>query len=170
MEFQELIHNRFSVRGYKPDLVEDKKLHQVLEAAIAAPTAANRQPFQIIVITTAGRQEELSRIYNREWFTQAPYVICICTIPEQGWVRQQDGANYAVVDTAIATDHLVLAAHDLGLGTCWIAHFDIDAAREILGLPENVHPLVFTPLGYPDVPQRETKRKALNELVRYEKW
>lgn len=170
MEFQDLIRNRFSVRGYKSDPLEDEKLQQVLSAAALAPTAANRQPFQLIVIKTAGREEELARIYGREWFTQAPYVVCICTIPDQSWVRQQDGANYAIVDAAIAMDHLILAAHDMGLGTCWIAHFDIDAAREILALPETVHPLIFTPLGYPNAPQRETKRKALDELVRYEKW
>ena len=170
MEFQDLIRKRFSVRGYKSDPVEDEKLQKVLEAATIAPTAANRQPFQLIVIKTACREEELARIYGRDWFIQAPYVICICTIPDEGWVRQQDGANYAVVDAAIAMDHLILAAHDLGLGTCWIAHFDIDAAREILALPKTAQPLIFTPLGYPNAQPRETKRKMLNDLVRYEKW
>ena len=170
MEFQDLIRKRFSVRGYKSETVEEEKLQRVLEAAAVAPTAANRQPFQLIVIKTAGREEELGRIYGRDWFTQAPYVICICTTPEKAWVRKQDSVNYAEVDAAIAMDHLILAAHDVGLGTCWIAHFDIDAAREILELPESAHPLVFTPLGYPDATPRETKRKTLDELVRYEKW
>ena len=170
MEFQDLIRKRYSVRGYKSDPVEDEKLQKVLEAAIVAPTASNRQPFQLIVIKTAGREEELGRIYSRNWFTQAPYVICICTIPENAWVRKQDGANHADVDATIAMDHLILAAHDLGLGTCWVADFDIDAAREILALPETIHPLIFTPLGYSDAQPRETKRKKLNEIVRYEKW
>jgi nitroreductase len=67
MEFAELIRTRYSVRAYKPDPVEEEKLNQVLEAARLAPTAANRQPFQLIVIPTAGREAELRRVYHRRW-------------------------------------------------------------------------------------------------------
>jgi nitroreductase len=169
MEFAELIKKRYSVRAYKPDPVEEKKLRQVLDAMRLAPTAANRQPFQIIVIRTAGRQAELRRIYDRYWFVQAPLIICACGIPAQNWVRS-DGKNYNDVDVTIAMDHLILAAADLGLGTCWIADFDPMAAREVLGLPEGVEPVVFSPLGYPADQPRSKKRKALSELVRYEHW
>ena len=65
---------------------------------------------------------------------------------------------------------MTLAAAELGLGTCWIGAFDATAAREILGLPEDVEPIVFTPLGYPADEPRPKKRKALEELVRYERW
>ncbi len=169
MKFLELVEKRYSVRAYKPDPVEDEVLNQVLEAARLAPTAANRQPFQLIVIHTAGREAELKRIYNRDWFVQAPLVICACGIPAQGWVRR-DGQNYADVDVAIAMDHLILAAASLGLGTCWIAAFDPTAAREVLGLPDGVEPVAFTPLGYPADRPGLKKRKALSELVRYEHW
>ena len=74
MEFAELIEKRYSVRAYKSDLVDDDKLQQVLEAARLAPTAANRQPFQLIVIHTEGREAELKRVYGRDWFVQAPVV------------------------------------------------------------------------------------------------
>ncbi len=169
MEFSELIRKRYSVRAYKPDPVEEDKLHQVLEAARLAPTAANQQPFQLIVVHTAGREEEVRRIYNRDWFVQAPLVICICGIPAQGWVRR-DGKNYTDVDVAIVMDHLILAATDLGLGTCWIGAFDVQAAREVLGLPDDVEPIAFTPLGYPADRPGPKKRKPLSELVRYEHW
>jgi len=169
MEFSELIEKRYSVRAYKPDPVEDDKLQQVLQAARLAPTAANRQPFQLIVIHTAGREAELKRIYNRDWFVQAPLVICACKIPAQGWVRG-DGKNYNDVDVAIAMDHLILAAANAGLGTCWIAAFDATAARQVLHLPDDVEPIVFTPLGYPADQPGPKRRKALSELVRYEHW
>jgi nitroreductase len=172
MEFSELIQKRYSVRAYQPDPVEDAKLQQVLEAARLAPTAANRQPFQLIVIHTAGRQAELLRIYDRDWFVRAPLVICACGLPAQGWARM-DGKPYADVDVTIAMDHLILAATDLGLGTCWIAAFDPAAAREVLGLPEGVEPIAFTPLGYPvdqGRPVGPKQRKALSKLVRYERW
>ncbi|MBC8449305.1 MAG: nitroreductase family protein [Chloroflexi bacterium] len=169
MDFTQLINTRYSVRAYTADLVEEDKLHAVLEAAQLAPTAANRQPFQLIVIRTAGREEELKRIYNRDWFVQAPLVIAICGIPAQAWTRR-DGKSYVDVDASIVMDHLILAAADLGLGTCWVGAFDPDAAREVLGLPEGVEPLAFTPLGYPADEPRPKKRKPLSELVRYERW
>jgi nitroreductase len=170
MGFSELIRKRYSVRAYKPDPVGDDKLAQVLEAARLAPTAANLQPFQIIVVHTAGREDDLKRIYHRKWFTQAPLVLCVCGISAQGWVRGQDGKNYTDVDVAIVMDHLVLAATELGLGTCWIAAFDPAAAREVLGLPDGVEPIIFTPLGYPDSQPGPKERKPLSELVRYERW
>ena len=169
MEFFELIRARYSVRAYKPDPVEEEKLRQVLEAARLAPTAANHQPFQLIVIHTAGCEPELRRIYPRPWFTQAPLIVCICGVPADGWMRM-DGKNYTDVDAAIAMDHIVLAATDLGLGTCWIAAFDPAAARQVLGLPEGVEPIAFTPLGYPAGRPGPRQRKPLDELVRYERW
>jgi nitroreductase len=170
MEFRELIEKRYSVRAYKPDPVDEEKLEQVLQAARLAPTAANRQPFQLIVIHTAGREAELKRIYGRDWFVQAPVVICACGVPAQGWTRREDGKNYTDVDVAIVMDHLILAAADLGLGTCWIGAFDPDAAREVLGLPDGVEPIAFTPLGVPADQLGAKKRKPLAELVRHERW
>jgi nitroreductase len=169
MEFSELIRKRYSVRAYKSDPVEEDKLQQILEAVRLAPTASNRQPFQFIIIHTAGREAELRRIYNRNWFVQAPLVICACGIPAQNWVRS-DGKNYNDVDVAIATDHLILAATDVGLGTCWVAEFNPAAAREVLGLPDGVEPIAFTPLGYPAGQPQPKVRKALSDLVRYESW
>jgi nitroreductase len=169
MSFLELADKRYSCRAYRPDPVPEELLQQVLEAARLAPTAANRQPFRLIVIHTRGREEELKRIYGREWFVQAPLVIAACGLPEEGWTRR-DGKNYTEVDVAIAMDHLTLAAADLGLGTCWIGAFDAQAAREVLRLPENVEPVAFTPLGFPADQPRPRQRKSLSELVRYEAW
>jgi nitroreductase len=169
MEFSELVQKRYSVRAYRSDPVEDEKSQQILEAARIAPTAANRQPFQFIVIHTRGRETELKRIYGHDWFVQPPLIICACAIPSKAWVRR-DGKNYGEVDLAIAMDHLILAATNLGLGTCWIAAFDPNAAREILHLPDGVEPIAFTPVGYPADRPTPKKRKALSELVRYEHW
>jgi len=169
MEYQDLIKSRYSVRAYLPDPIEDEKLDLVLEAARMAPTAANRQPFQLIVIHTEGRKEELSQIYQREWFVQAPLLICGIGVPRISWVRG-DNRRYLDVDVAIVMDHLILAAADLGLGTCWVAAFNAAAARRILNLPDDVEPLIFTPLGYPADHLEEKERKPLRELVRYEHW
>jgi nitroreductase len=127
VDFQRLIEARYSVRAYTLQPVEQEKLERVLIAAQLAPTAANYQPFRLFVLPTAGREAEVRRVYDREWFVQAPLVIAIC----------------------------------------WVAAFDPDAARAVLGVPEGIEPLAFTPLGYPaDRPTPKT-RKALNDLVRY---
>ena len=158
MDFMELVRTRYSVRAYKPDPVEDEKLQQVLEAARLAPTGANRQGFQLVVVHTKGREEEMKRIYPRDWFSQAPVVICAVA-----------PADYKL-NVGIVMDHLILAATALGLGTCWIGAFDRDATREILGIPEGMEPIIFTPLGYPADEPRAKKRKELEDLVRYERW
>ncbi len=169
MEFSELIKARYSVRGYTSDPIEDEKLNAILEAARIAPTAANRQPFHIIVIHTEGRQEELRRMYDREWFVESPLIIVVCGEESKAWVRH-DKANYGVVDAAIVMDHIILEATNQGLGTCWIGAFDAEATRKILGLPDNIDPIVMTPLGYPNAEPRGKDRKSLDELVRYERW
>jgi nitroreductase len=169
MDFIDLVKTRYSVRAYKADAVGEDDLNQVLEAVRLAPTAANHQPFQLIVIHTAGREDDIRRIYNRDWFVQAPLVICACGVPEEAWTREE-GKSYLEVDVAIVMDHLILAAADIGLGTCWVANFDPEATREILGLPDGVEPIVFAPLGYPVGQAKPKIRKLVEDLVRYERW
>jgi len=167
MEFSELIAKRYSVRSYKPDPVEEDKLKQVLEAARLAPTACNIQPFRLIVAETAKLRDQLRRVYRGDWLSEAPIVICGCTVPTEAWVRQYDEKNHADIDLTIAMDHLILAATNLGLGTCWIAAFDPDAAREVLQIPNGLVPTILTPLGYPADKPRSKSRKKLDELVSY---
>jgi nitroreductase len=170
MEYSELIVARYSVWAYRPDPVEEEKLQVVLDAARLAPTAANRQPFQLIVMHTAGHEKEIEKIYRRPWFVQAPLVIGFCAISSQAWVRESDRFNARLIDAVIVADHLILAATNLGLGTCWIAAFNVEAARSVLQLPDEAEPVIFTPLGYPADQCGPKIRKPLNEMVRYEHW
>ncbi len=170
MDFLKLAHVRYSVRAYRPDSVPEAILQQILDAARMAPTAANRQAFRLIVVHTAGREQELKRIYCRDWFVQPPLIIGICAIAADAWKRSTDGKNYGDVDATIAMDHLIMAAADLGLGTCWIAAFDPKAAREILHIPEGIEPVAFTPLGFPADKPGLKKRQPIENLVLYESW
>jgi nitroreductase len=170
MEYSKLIASRYSVRAYRPDPVEDEKIQRVLEAACLAPTAANRQPFQLIVIHTRGCESELQQIYHKPWFVQAPLILCAVGIPRDSWVRSSDQRRYLDVDVAIVMDHVILEATNQGLGTCWIAAFNARAAREFLRLPEEVDPLIFSPLGYPADTPGPKERKPIQTLVRYEHW
>jgi nitroreductase len=158
MDFSTLIEKRYSARAYESKPVENEKLQQVLNAARLAPTGGNRQYFKLVVMHTADRRDDMLRIYNKEWFAQSPIVIAACAAPDYK------------LNIGIVMDHLILAATELGLGTCWIGAFNRDAAREILQLPDDIEPIILTTLGYAADSLRPKKRKSLDELVRYEQW
>lgn len=166
MEYFELISERYSVRSYKGDDIEEEKLNKILEAAILAPTASNRQAFRVVVIPTKGNEDNLKKIYHRPFFTEAPIVIGIFSITDKNWVRS-DGKNYGDVDAAIVMDHIILAATALGIGSCWVANFDPAAAREVIGLGEGFEPIAFTPIGYAEPTEIKKNRKNLEEVVLY---
>ncbi len=165
MEFYEVINKRRSIRAYKKDPVEDSKLSRILNAARLAPTAANRQPYSLIVVKDEDTKIRLKDAYSQEWFFTAPVIVCACALPDDAWKRN-DGKGYVDVDVAIVMDHLILAASAEGLGTCWIAAFKPEVVREVLNIPDNMEPLVLTPLGYPETIPEPTFRKPLEEMVR----
>jgi len=166
MGFFELAEQRYSVRAYKPDAVEDEKIKKVLSAGVLAPTACNLQPFRLVVVRTREHLDALKKVYRAPFFTQAPVVIGIYADVDTAWVRS-DGKSYADVDAAIVMDHIILAAAELGLGTCWIGAFDAQAARDLARLGAGWEPVAFTPLGYPASARPEKRRKPLDELVTY---
>jgi nitroreductase len=169
MDFSDVIGSRRSIRAYRPDPVDDRTLARVLQAARLAPTACNRQPFRILVVRTRGRENDLQRVYGQRWLVQAPLVLGACGIPADTWKRR-DGKSYNDVDVTIAMDHMILAAANEGLGTCWIAAFDPVAAREVFALPAEVELVAITPLGHPAERPRGPVRRPLSELVYFDRW
>lgn len=166
MDFFEVINRRYSVRSYLPDPVEPEKIQRILEAARLAPTACNLQAFKIVVVKTEGRKEELRKVYPRNWFVDAPYIIAVCSVKDKGWVRG-DYKSYSDVDAAIVMDHIILSATTLNLGTCWIGAFDPQAVINVLDLDKDLQPIVLTPLGYAKGNKVARRRKPLGELVIY---
>lgn len=165
MDFYEVIRKRRSIRAYKSDPVEEDKLQRILNAARLAPSAANRQPVFFIIVKDSKVKHKLRDAYSQKWFFTAPIIICACAVSGKAW-KSSDGKAYVDVDVAIATDHLILAASAEGLGTCWIAAFKPKVVREVLNIPEDMDPLILTPLGYPEFIPEPTYRKPLNEIVR----
>jgi nitroreductase len=168
MSFLELAKRRCSVRSFLPREVEEEKLLEVLEAARVSPSAANLQPWQIVVVRDPQLKTKLAEAYPRDWFVKAPVILVICADHNQSWKRV-DGKDYADVDVAIAADHITLAAADLGLGTCWLGAFDLEKCREALNLSQYMEPIVMMPLGYPakteSLGRHATRRKSLEEIV-----
>lgn len=169
MSVLEMIRQRYSVRGYTNQPVEEDKLMLLMEAARWAPSACNIQPCICVIVREAEQRQALNAAYERSWFAGAPVVIVVCVDRDAAWKRK-DGTPYAAVDAAIVMDHIILAATESGLGSCWIAAFDASLVKRVLGLPEHVEPVIMTPLGYPAKPRSNLMRKSLEELVRWDRY
>jgi len=171
MEFRELIKFRESVRNYdsqKP--VPQNVLDRILEAGRLAPSAANRQPWKFLIVTSKEMLEKVHECYLKDWFHAAPIVLIIVGKRENAWTRRYDGYNSLETDLTIAMDHMILAATNEGVGSCWIAAFEPTILRGALDLADDEEVFAITPLGYPNADYEhrgEKNRKNLSEVVRY---
>lgn len=167
MELLELIRNRRSIRTYNPDMeVEQAKLDYIMECARFAPSAVNFQPWSFHVIK-GNAKKQFDDAYARDWFKNAPVCIVVCCDHNVSWHRDAyDGKDHADIDAAIVADHIILAATEQGLGSCWVCNFDPDFVKGFLSLPDNVEPEVVIPIGYGTLEgSRDKVRKSLNETM-----
>jgi len=175
------IENRRSIRAYLNKKIEKEKLLQILESARLAPSGSNTQPWTFIVVESDDTKEKLSIAdHNQKWMLTAPvFIVCVadirCRIATDTKVRlDEDSAEpelkLIIRDTSIAIEHLLLEAEHLGLATCWTAWFEQDAVRPIMDIPEDKYVCGIITLGYGDEIPAQRPRKALQQIVRYEKW
>lgn len=171
MDFWDLIHTRASIRSYDPHRpVEEDVLHRILEAGRLAPSAANRQPWRFVVVQSPEKLALLRHAYAKDWFYDAPQVLVVVGDKNEAWRRLQDGYSSLETDVAIAMTFMILAAANEGVATCWIAAFQPEVVREVLGLSPHEEVYALTPLGYPrpDYPgPGPKKRKDLKDVVRF---
>jgi nitroreductase len=166
MTFFELAKDRYSVRSYKEKPIEAEKLTRILEAGRIAPTACNIQPQRIKVITG----EDLKKVDEcTPCRFGAPAVLLVCYDKAVCWKRRFDGANSGDADASLVTTHLMFAAQELGLGTCWVMYFNPAKTAELFNLPENIVPVAMLLVGYPAgdaVPAAEhSDRLALDKIL-----
>ena len=147
MSFLELVKQRYSVRKFKTTRIEPEKLARVLEAGRIAPTAHNDQPHRIKVITDPAGLAKMDECTPCRF--NAPAALLICYDKTACWKRKFDGASSGETDAAIVTTHIMLAAQDEGLGTCWVMYFKPEKTAELFDLSENLIPVAFLPMGYP---------------------
>ncbi|GAB6098523.1 nitroreductase family protein [Halanaerocella petrolearia] len=173
MNFLRLAKKRCSIRKYKSKQVEKDKLTKILEAGRVAPTATNSQPQRLIVVQ---EEEGLSKIEKGAKIYDAPLAIIVCSDHNETWKRPFDNMDTADIDASIVTDHMMLEATDLGLGTLWICYFDPAIIKEEFNIPNNIEPINILTIGYPEeeevaLPNRHNEvRKSLEEIVDYEKF
>jgi nitroreductase len=167
MEVDEAIKKRKSIRGYKDEPVPEEKLLKVLEAARLAPSGANKQQYKLVVIKDPEKRKQLSiAAEGQSHIAAAPVVILgVATHPD---VHMPNGVLVYPIDLAIAFDHMMLAAINEGLGSCWIGRFSQDQAKQVMGISDNYVVFSMLTLGFPADEGRIKIRKSLDELVCYE--
>jgi len=140
---REVVMHRRSVRSFEPKPIEDGVLAEILEAGHQAPSAANRQPWQFVVVRDVQRRRELAEACSSQsWLAEAGAMIVGLGFPSasERWYR---------VDVAIAMENMILAATSFNLGTCWIGAFDEVAVKRVIGAPDDTRVVAITPVGVP---------------------
>jgi len=165
MNFYDTVFARRSIRRYSDEPVPEDALVRILEAARVAPSACNIQPWHFFVVRDAEMRTRLFPPDRQVWAGVAPVVLVACSLPGAAWVRGYDKKNHADVDLGIAMEHIMLAATEEGLATCWICAFDPTLFRTVLALPAEMEPVAATPLGYADAEPGPFIRKPLEEIV-----
>jgi nitroreductase len=161
MDVSAAIQKRRSIRKYKAKEIPRDLLMEVLEAARLAPSGANKQPWQLVVVTDPERRKALVPICKEQKFVgECSAFIAGIDDTTQKWAR---------VDVAIALEHIALIAVEKGLGTCWIGAFDQEKMAAFLGLPKGLMVTACLTLGYPDESPDARPRKEMKDLVHWEK-
>ena len=142
---------------------------RLLEAARRAPSANNLQEWRFVVVRNPETREKISQAACGQSFIATAPVVLACCAETNDHIMTCNQRSYPI-DVAIAVDHITLCASAEGLGTCWIGAFNPDAARDILGIPKDVKPIVFATVGYSDDEPKPKVRKSIYELVRYKHW
>lgn len=174
MEFYDVIKKRQSVRVYKSEPLPGESITRVLEAFRAAPSWANTQPWEIVLVTDTAIKEQLQKAMPEgnpafSAITDAPVVVCAVAINgRSGFYKGKASTprgDWSMFDLGIAAEHLALAAAAEGFGTVHVGMFDYQKVGEILGLPDDRTVIEMIPMGYPAYTPRLVPRKPLEEFV-----
>lgn len=173
MEFNNVLHTRRSVKNFESRDIPETKLENILNAARVAPTWGNKQCWKLVIVSDKSVKHSISEAIGNDnsaksGVQEAPIIVVLCADPSES--STVDGKDYYLVDSAIAMEHLVLAASNEGLGTCWVGQFDEKRIKDILKIPDQYKVVALTPVGLPKgSPDTESKR-TLEETVYKDQW
>ncbi len=168
MEVRKALLERRSIRNFEDKPVEKRLLDELLEAGIFAPTAGNIQPWAFICTNDPKSISDI-RIVSPGMLGNPKGIICICSNRKKAFKRAgESGKTLALMDCAMAAQNIMLRAFDLGLGTCVIRSFNQIAVRELLAIPEHIHPELLITIGYPAHKPPTPKRSK--DVIFWEKY
>lgn len=161
----DIVLSRRSIRHYEKREIPKDVLDKILEAGRQAPSAANRQPFRLIVLTDSEIKKELSKgLWNR-FIKDSQITIVGCAN-----ISDTLTGKWAVVDTSIALQSMVIAAWAMGVGSCWVGDFKEETVKKLLGIPDKWKIVALVTLGYPDEQPHPRRKKPFEELASFNKF
>lgn len=152
MQLFDAIRGRHCVRKFCKKEVEQDKIDLILEAAKEAPSAGNLQAREFILVKDPERRRSLAEAaHSQSSVSEAPLAIVVCANPKKAGVRYGSRGEqlYCIQDASASIQNILLSAHSLGLGACWVGAFDENSVRESLGIPPRTRPVAIIPIGYP---------------------
>ncbi len=158
MSVMEVIRKRRSIRKYKPSEIPREHLLEILEAGRLAPSAGNRQPWRFIVVRGAEQRRKIAEAARGQMFIADASAVVIALADPEASPRWCDR------DVMIAVENMVLAAAELGYGSCYIGAFEEEKVKSLLKIPEGLRVVVLLPLGVPDEAPPQRPRKGFNEI------
>lgn len=164
-----LFSRRFSCRRFRREPVSEEALAYLLEAARWAPSAGNLQPWRFLVVRQAALRAALAAAAAGQRFVaEAPLLVVVCAVPAESarGYGERGASLYCLQDTAAAVENLLLAATELGLGSCWVGAFDERRVASVLGLEEGVRPVALVAVGSPAEEAPRRSRRPWGETVR----
>lgn len=168
MEFNDLIHQRRSVRSFRSEKINENELKKILESARLAPSAGNLQSYEIYVVREESKRQALARAaYGQDFISAAPVALVFCAHPALSATRYglRGQKLYTLQDATIACTFAMLAVYDLGLATVWVGSFDEQEVRQVINAPEAHLPVAILPIGYAAEVPEARPRRALEEIV-----
>lgn len=172
MDFMEVIKGRRSIRKFKDKTLDKSLINDLINAAQFAPSAGNLQARDFIIVMDKKTKQLLAQAaFGQSFIEQAPVVIVVvASIDRSSRVYRSRGELYAVQDASCGIENLLLAAHSMGLGACWVGAFDDNMVCKLLGIPDKSLPAAIIPVGYPAEEPAMPPRVPLEKLVHWEKW
>ena len=164
MSLVDVILSRRSIRKYDDKDIPKDVLDKILEAGRQSPSAANRQPYQFVVVTDSEIKKELSGLVSG-FLKNAPVVLVGCAN-----TKALLTGKWAVIDTTIALENMVLAAWSLGVGSCWIGAFNEQKVKNALQIPEKWKVVALISLGYPAENPESRKKKEKSKLFTFNRF
>jgi len=171
-KFLAFLSSRASVREFSPEALGEEEIDALLAAARTAPSAGNREAWDVVVVTDGEVREALSAAaLSQPHVKEAPCVLAVCANYIRSMSRYGErGILYAIQDATIACTFLMLAAHAAGLKTCWTGAFDEEEVKEVLDLPPHLRPVALLAVGRGRNPPSRTGRIELSEHVHRDRW
>ena len=166
MDLLNLMEKRHSVRTYSNKRLSYEMIERIVKAGILAPTACNFQPVKILVVQSDKALEKLSTAAN---FYNAPLVFAVLAKKDEAWHRPFDGMVTDQIDASIVTDHMMLEATELGLGSVWICYFNPEIIKDAIEIENGYEVINLLAVGFEDDNSKvqPKKRKDISKVVEY---